>query len=146
MGCKDTHQGADVMIGVFKWGYGSGGKSIAFWGWVEEPVGGWGQISKLVFKRASAVCAVADRGPLSVTGTNRITARATGADRGFQRFSTSTWKTAGISAGDGRPSYCRVEGSTKNTGSAVKYGVSGRSILARTAEVASTIVTTDKAQ
>lgn len=146
MGCKDTHQGADVMIGVFKWGNGSGGKSLAFWGWVEESVGGRGQISKLVFKRAGAVCAVADRGPLSVTGTNRITARVAGADCGFQRFSTSTWKTAWISAGDGRPSYCRVEGPLKNTGRAVRDGASGRTIVALTGEVASTIVTPEQAR
>lgn len=146
MGCKDTHQGIDVMIGVFNWGNGSGGKSLAFWGWVEESVGGLGQISKLVLKRGSGVCAVADRGPLSVTGTNGITARVTGADCGFQRFSASTGKAAGISAGDGKSVCYRVEGSMKNTGRAMRNGVYGRSSVARTGEVASTIVTPEKAR
>lgn len=146
MGCKDTHQGVDVMIGVFKWGNGSGGKSLAFWGWVEESVGGWGQISKLVLKRASDVCAADDRRPLPVTGTTGITATVMGADRGFQRFSARTGKKVGISAGDG-PSGChRVEGSMENTGRAAKDGVYGRSIVARTGAGASTIVTPEKAQ
>lgn len=146
MGCKDTHQGADVMIGVFKWGNGSGGKSLAFWGWVEESVGGWGQISKLVAKRASAVCAVADRGPLYVSGTNRITARVMGADCGVQRFLAGTGKAAGISIRDGKPGCYRVDGLMKNTGRAAKVGVCGRSIVARTGKVAGAIVTPDKAQ
>lgn len=134
------------MIGIFKWGYGSNGKSLAFWGWVEESVGGWGQISKLVAKRASGVCAVVDRGPQSVTGTAGLTARVMGADCGVQRFLASTGKTAGISVGEGRPGYCSVEGSTKNTGRAVRDGASGRTIVARTGKVASTIVTPEKAQ
>lgn len=141
MGCKDTHQGADVMIGVFKWGNGSGGKSLAFWGWVEESVGGWGQISKLVAERTSAVCAVVGRAPLPVTVTAGLTARVMGADCGVQRFLASTGKTAGISAGDVRPVCCSVAGLMKNTGRAVRDGASGRTIVARTGEVASTIVT-----
>ncbi len=146
MGCKDTHQGVDVMIGVFKWGNGSGGKSLAFWGWVEESVGGLGQISKLVLKRGSDVCAADDRRPLSVFGATGITAKVTCADRGFQRFSASTGRKAGISAGDGAPGCQRVEGSVKNTGRAAKDGVYGRSIVVSTGAGASTIVAPEKAQ
>lgn len=134
------------MIGVFKWGYGSNSKSLAFWGWVEESVGGWGQISKLVAKRASAVCAVDDRGPLSVTLTTGLTTRVMGADSGFQRFSASTGNTAWISIRDGKPDCCTGEGLMKNTGRAVKDGVYGGSVVARTGEAANTIVTPENAQ
>lgn len=101
------------MTGVFNWGYGSGGKGIAFWGWVEEEAGGGGHISKLVMALGSGICAVERRRPVPVNRTagtvepvmrERTVARA---------FSTDRRKRAVFSPAGARPVKCSCDGPLK---------------------------------
>lgn len=146
VGPEATHQGAIVVTGAFIWGYGSGSKGVAFWGWIEDSAGGWAEISKLVMERGSGVCAVANRPPQSITGPISITAVVMGAYRGPQRVLVSGGMTAWISDAHGAPRSLRVEGSMKKTGRVTRDAVHGRSIVARPCTAASIVVDHAKAR
>lgn len=116
VGCKDTHQGAVAVIGVFKWGYGSESKSVAFWGWVEEQIGGGVQSSKLVMARGNGVCAVDKRRSISVNSTKGITAAVICAYRDPQTPSTGLRRIAAVGPRDARPVNSSADGSSQLAG------------------------------
>lgn len=113
LGFKDTYQGVDSMTGVFNWGYGSGGKGIAFWGWVDEEAGGGGYISKLVMELGSGICAVEKRRPVSVNRTPGIVEPAMSETTGARAFSMDRRKRAVFSPSGARPVKCSSDGPLK---------------------------------
>ncbi len=114
------------MTGVFNWGYGSGGKSIAFWGWVEEEAGGGGHISKLVMASGSGVCAVEKMRSTSINRTPGIIEPAMSERIGVQAFSMDRRKRAVFSPAGARPVKCSSDGPLK-----IVTGVSGDALSKR---------------
>lgn len=102
------------MTGVFNWGYGGGGKGIAFWGWVEEEAGGGGWISKVVTVSGGGICAVEKRRSVSVNRTPGIIEAVLSERIGAQAFSLDRRKRAVFSRAGARPVKGSSDGPLKN--------------------------------
>lgn len=101
------------MTGVFSWGYGSGGKGIAFWGWVEEEAGGGGHISKLVMELGSGICAVEKMRPVPINRTPGIIEPVMSERIGVRAFAMDRRKRAVFSPASAGPVKCSSDGPLK---------------------------------
>lgn len=119
------------MTGVFNWGYGSVGKGIAFWGWVEEEAGGGGHISKLVMALGSGICAVEKRRPVPVNRTPGIVALVMRERTVARAFSMDIRKRAVFSPTGARPVKCSSDGPLKTVASVSGEALAGRQSVVR---------------
>ena len=132
------------MIGVFNWGYGSESKSVAFWGWVEEEIGGGVLSSKLVMARGNGVCAVDKRRYISVDSTKGIAATVICAIRDPQTISMGVRRIAAVGPRDARPVNSRTDGLSQITGRVSGYRGAERSCVVQSGAQASSTVKPEK--